>query len=151
MSDQHEGDADLALQTQQLRLHLLAQLAVQRSQWFVEQQHRRLVHQRAGEGDTLLLTAGKLMRKAWTEGGRIELEQLEKFVHLGVDTRALPTEQRRYRGDVLRDGTVRKQAVALDRISDAAAQFIAWQRTVVLTVEADRPRSRLHQPIDHPQ
>ncbi|MNZ95508.1 hypothetical protein D3C78_1146580 [compost metagenome] len=57
VGDQHEGDADLALQAQQFRLHLLAQLAVQCGQRLVEQQHRRLVHQRTGEGDTLLLAA----------------------------------------------------------------------------------------------
>ena len=57
---QDKGNADVALQGLQLDLHFLAQLAVERRQGLVEQQHRRPVDEGAGQGDALLLTAGQL-------------------------------------------------------------------------------------------
>ena len=60
VGDEHEGDAGLALDLLELDLHLLAQLEVERAERLVEQQHRRPVHQRAGERDALALAAGQL-------------------------------------------------------------------------------------------
>ena len=64
VGDEHEGDADLALEQLQLDLHLLAELAVEGAERLVEQQHRRAVHQRPGERDALLLAARQLPRLA---------------------------------------------------------------------------------------
>ena len=60
--DMHEGGADALLQRLQLVLHLPAQFQVERAERLVEQQHRRLDHQRAGERHPLPLSAGKLVR-----------------------------------------------------------------------------------------
>ena len=60
MGDEDEGDAELALQGFQLKLHLLAQLEVQRPQRFVQQQDARLVDEGPGDGDALALAAGEL-------------------------------------------------------------------------------------------
>ena len=54
----------LALQALQLEAHLLAQLRVEVGQRLVEQQQRRLHHQRAREREALLLAAGELGRLA---------------------------------------------------------------------------------------
>ena len=59
MGDQHEGDADIALQVLQLDLHVAAQLAVESGERLVEQQHLRPVDQGAGKRDALLLAAGE--------------------------------------------------------------------------------------------
>src|SRR6266480_7213562 len=59
-----EADPDLALDPLELDLHLLAQLQVQRAERLVEQEHLRLVDDRAGERDPLPLPAGKLDRLA---------------------------------------------------------------------------------------
>ena len=59
--DQHEGDAELALQVLQLDLHVGAQLLVERGERLVEQQHGRLVDQRPRQRDTLLLAAGQFV------------------------------------------------------------------------------------------
>ena len=62
MRDVHERDADLALDALELDLHLLAELEVERAERLVEQQHLRLVDDRAGERDALPLAAGELHR-----------------------------------------------------------------------------------------
>ncbi len=46
----------------QLRLHLLAELEVERTERLVEQQHGRTLGQGAGQRDALLLAAGHLGR-----------------------------------------------------------------------------------------
>ena len=56
--------AQLALDRLQLELHLLAQLQVERAERLVEQQHARLVDDRARERDALALAAGELDRPA---------------------------------------------------------------------------------------
>ena len=72
-----EGDADLALDALQLDLELAPQLRVERAERLVEQQHRRREHERAREGDTLLLPAGELVRPPLTEVAQAdELERL---------------------------------------------------------------------------
>ena len=57
VGDEDKGNADLLLDALELALHFLAQLQVQRAEGFVQQQYVRLVHQRAGDGHTLLLAA----------------------------------------------------------------------------------------------
>ena len=55
-----ERDPDLALDPLELELHDLPQLEVECAERFVEQQRARVVHQRAGQRDALLLAAGEL-------------------------------------------------------------------------------------------
>ena len=64
VGDEDERDAELALEQLELDLHLLAQLAVERAERLVEQQHARAVDERPGERDALLLAAGQLARLA---------------------------------------------------------------------------------------
>ena len=68
--DVDERDADLALDPQQLELHLLAELEVKRAERLVKQQHLRLVDDRPGERDPLALAAGQLGRLAAAEPGQ---------------------------------------------------------------------------------
>jgi hypothetical protein len=65
-----ERDADLLLQVDELDLHVLAQLRVERGERLVEQQHRRVRDQRPRDGDALLLAAGELVRIALAEAAR---------------------------------------------------------------------------------
>ena len=62
----------------------------------------------------------------------IELEQVEQLLDPGRDARLVPAEQARHGGDVLGDGAVREQAVALDGVADAAAQLVLRDRRRVL-------------------
>ena len=71
---------DLALNPQQFELHLLAELEVERAERLVEQQHLGLVHDRAGQGDTLALAAGELGWLAGPEPG--QPDHLQRLAHL---------------------------------------------------------------------
>ena len=72
MGDEDEGDADLALDALQLDLHLLAQLEVEGAERLVEQEHARVVDERARQRDPLLLPAGQLVRLAPLEAGQLD-------------------------------------------------------------------------------
>ena len=87
MGDVDERDADLALDALELELHHLAQLEVERAERFVEQQRAGVVHQRAGQRDALLLTAGELGRLALGEVG--QPDDLEQSRRRGASTSAL--------------------------------------------------------------
>ena len=67
MRDVDERDPDLLLDPLQLALHLLAQLQVERAERLVEEQHLRVVDDRAGERDPLALAARELHRLALAE------------------------------------------------------------------------------------
>src|SRR5215468_3095591 len=60
MGDVDEGDADLALHSQQLKLHFLAELQVKRAERLIEQQHIGLVDYCPGESNPLPLATRKL-------------------------------------------------------------------------------------------
>ena len=75
VGDVDEGDAGAALQLLELGAHALAQLGIEIGQRLVEQQDRRLDHQRARERDALLLAAGELVGIAALEPGEIDQRQ----------------------------------------------------------------------------
>ncbi len=77
VGDEDESDAERAAAGLQLLLHLLAQLQVERAQRLVEQQHLRLVDQRAGQRHALALAAGKLSGLAGAVAGK--LHQLQRL------------------------------------------------------------------------
>ena len=64
VGDVDGGEAEALLQLADLGAHAAAQAGVEVRQRLVEQQHLRLEHQRAGDGDALLLAARKLGRQA---------------------------------------------------------------------------------------
>ncbi|EGF32131.1 hypothetical protein IMCC9480_2880 [Oxalobacteraceae bacterium IMCC9480] len=96
----------------------LAQLGVEVRQRFVEQNHRRVVDQRAGDGDALLLAAGKLMREAFAEMPEPELRQ--HFLDLGGDVATVHFPQLQAIGDIVEHGLVRPQRVRLEHQSEVA-------------------------------
>ena len=61
------GDAELALQLLDEEAHLLPKLGIEVGEWFVEQKHGRVDHERPGEGGPLLLATGDLADVAATE------------------------------------------------------------------------------------
>ena len=90
-----------------------AHLGVEGRQRLVEQQHRRLDRQRAGQGDALLLAAGQLAGVA--VGVLAEADQLEHLA--GATLRAVAAvlaAQLEPEGDVVEHGQVREQAVGLE-------------------------------------
>ena len=57
VGDVYEGDAELLLEPDELVLHLLPELEIERAERLVEQQHSRFVHYGPRHGYPLLLTA----------------------------------------------------------------------------------------------
>ena len=114
-----EGDADPFLQRLQLHFHFEPELLVQRAQRLVQQQHGRMVHQRAGERHPLLLAARQLRRQAILLRGQAHHGQRlgDARTDLGLGQPLhLKTE-----GDVPGHGHVGKQRVVLENKVDRAA------------------------------
>ena len=63
MGDINERYPQVFVHAFKFELHFLAHFKVERTQRFVEKQHFRLAHYCAGNCDTLLLTAGQLLRE----------------------------------------------------------------------------------------
>ena len=118
----------------QLELHLLAQLQVERAERLVEQQHARAVDERARERDALLLAARELARLAAAEPSSPTSSSISSTrpLHLPlVDALAAQPE-----GDVLEDGQVREERVALEDGVDVAP--VRRQPDDVAVAEEDR-------------
>ena len=83
VGDVNHSDAQIVVDVLDFVLHLLAQLLVQGPQGLVHQDQVRLEHQGAGDGHTLLLTAGQLRRAAAAEIG--QFDHLQRAGDLGRD------------------------------------------------------------------
>ena len=60
MGDVHDSDHEVVLDAANLELQFLAQAPIERPKRFIHQHQARLEHQLPGDGDALLLAAGKL-------------------------------------------------------------------------------------------
>src|SRR5690606_36662738 len=75
--DEDRRDPDRALDDADRAPELVADLRVERAERLVEQQHARLMRERPGDGDALLLAARELRRQTLAEPlQRYELEEL---------------------------------------------------------------------------
>ena len=91
---------------------------VQGAEGLVEQEHLRLVRQRARHGDSLLLTARKLARQPLVHA--FERHQLEQFLAPGSPIGGLHPAHAQREFDVVRDRHVAEQRVVLEHQADAA-------------------------------
>ena len=119
VGDVDARDAEVLLHLLELLAQLHAQLGVEVGKRLVEADDGRLRHQRAGDGDALLLTAGEL--------GDGLLELLVGEVHLLRDRADLRVDLRLFHlldlqaeGDVVIDRHRREQGVALEDDADVA-------------------------------
>ena len=80
MCDIDEGDAESLMHFLQFQLHLFAHLEVQCTERLVQKKDFRLIHDSAGDGDSLLLSAGKSgdgpLLKAF------QVDELQNLFHL---------------------------------------------------------------------
>ena len=142
-----ERDADLLLQIDELDLHVLAELRVERRERLVQQQHRRMGDQRPRDRHALLLPARKLVRVALAEAGQPHVRE-----RLGQLARNLARGRLRHlqrKGDVALHGHVREQCVALEY----GAHRAALGRPVgdVAAVQQNAPAVGKIEAGDHPQ
>ena len=118
MGDIDHGDAQRFVQVLDLELHVLAQLLVQRAQRLVHQHQRRVEHQRARQGDALLLAARQLCGTAADEGPHLHHVQRAGDLRLALGLGHAAHFQRK--GQVLADRHMRKQGIILENHADSA-------------------------------
>ena len=111
VGDVDEGGADALLDGLQLVLHLAPELEVERAERLVEQQHRRLDHERAGERHALALAAGKLVRPAPRDV--LEPDQRQRIMDGAAALGARDALHQQPEADVAADAHVGKQRVVL--------------------------------------
>ena len=128
-------------------LHLLAQLQVERAERLVEQQHMRLVDQRARQRHPLALAARQLRRAALADARQSHQGQQLVGAPRALGRGHLAHHQRI--GDVVAHAHVREQRVVLEhgvhrpRVGRAARHVFA--------ADQDAPRGRQREAADHAQ
>ena len=106
------------LQPLQLAAHRRAQLRVEVRQRLVHQERLGIADDRAGERDALPLAARELLRAAVQQ--MPDLEELRDVAHRPSPLGLLDVTEPERVGDVLRDGHVRVERVALEHHRDVA-------------------------------
>ena len=147
MGHVQEGDAQALLHGFQFKLHFLAQLQVQRAQGLVQEQHLGLVHQRPGDGDTLLLAAGEGVHPALAVA--LQVHQVQHIIHLAVDFILGHLFQLQAEGDVVPHVQVRKQRVLLKHGIHPA--LVGRDAGNILAVENHAAGIRRFKPADDAQ
>ena len=103
----HEGDPDLVLQADELELHLLAQLLVERRERLVEQQNLGPLDQGAGQRHPLALAARELVGPAQAEA--VEADHGERRLDPRADLGARRAADAQAVADVVGDRHVREK------------------------------------------
>ena len=147
MRHEHRRDPQAALKCGDLDPHLLAQLEIKVRQRLVEQQHRRIDDQRAGERDALPLAAGHLQRPALAQTG--ELHQVERLRDALRRFRRRHLSHSQAECDVFSGGHVRKQRVVLEHDADVPPE--RRQAFDMLALEPDLASRRREESGDQAQ
>src|SRR6185436_2951346 len=105
------GQAQAALQAAHLQLHLVAELSIERTERFIEQQQARLKDGGASERDALLLPARELLWQ--TLGHAAEFDHLERLPDPLGDLAFGQAPHGKRIADVAGDAQMRKQGVVL--------------------------------------
>src|SRR5262249_21133405 len=88
-------------------------------QWLVEQQNAGFEHNRACDGDALLLAAGKLARIALAEIG--QSHEFERLGHARLQLCLTDTSQAQAKCYILEDGEVWEERIVLEYQADVTA------------------------------
>ena len=94
MRDVDDGERQALLQVADLLAHLPAQPRVEVRQRLVEQQHAGLEHQRARDGDALLLAARELRRQTRVEALEADGGERDACALVGLAASAIPDTTR---------------------------------------------------------
>ena len=116
--DDHRRRVRLVVEAPQPGAQLGAHLRVERAERLVEQQHRRVDRERAGEAHPLALAARELRRVAVREP--VELHEREQLRDALADLGLRPLADLQPERDVVVDGHVLERGVVLEDEADAA-------------------------------
>ena len=145
--DVERGRAQAIVQPADVDPHLGAERGVEVRERLVEEEDRGTPHDRAPHRDALALPPGELLREALEEG--VEAEHRARFADALVDLARRAPAQLEAEGEVVADGEVRVERVALeDHRHVARARRLARD---VTTGELDRSRVRLLEPRHEPE
>ena len=147
MGHHDEGDADLALELRQLKAHGLAQFGIERRQRLVEQEHLRLLHQRARERNALALAARQLVGHA--RGQMTELDEIERLLHAPVALGLRHAVDLEAVGDIVGDRHMRKHGIGLKHHVHGA--FVGRNLGHVLAVDQHVTLGRHFEAGEHAQ
>src|SRR5262245_58014705 len=123
MRDANDGLAYLGLDALKLAAHLGPGQRIERAEWFVHQQYRRVDGPRARHADALALSAGQVTRITVGVNLRVEADQVEQFIDSRADAVFWPALQPRHDRHVAPDGHMREQPDLLQHVSDPAAKL----------------------------
>ena len=142
-----EGDADDALETLELDLHLLAKLEVESTERLVEEEHARTVDERPGQGDSLTLAAGELGRTSVAVSR--QTDRLQGLLGTAPSLRGGDLAYAQAVLDVFLHRQVREERVVLEDGVDVTLEGRALGH--VDTVEQDLAARGQLEAGDHPQ
>ena len=147
VGDINEGDTDLALEVLEFELHLLAELQVESTQRFIQQEHLGPVHQRPGQGHPLLLAARQLGGLAVGHGAH--LDQVNGPADEVLALRSGDLAHLEAEADIGGHRHVGEQRVALE---DGVDGSLVWRTEAhLLTVDTDGPGGREFKAGHHAQ
>ena len=116
MGNIDEGDAGGLLDALQLVLHIFPQTKIQCAQRLVQKQDLWLVNQSPGDGNTLLLTAGK--RTDLTVAVAFQADDLQHLIDPLIDLFLGQFCDPKTKGDVVKDIQMGKKGVFLENRID---------------------------------
>ena len=147
MRDVDHGQRQVLLQGADLLTHPPTQLGVQIRQRLVEQQHLRLQHDGAGDGDALLLAAGQFARQAMLVAGQAHQRELRRcLLPRSPPPRAAGAQAV---ADILQHRHVGEQRVGLEHHRHVSLG--RRQRGDIGATDHDAPGAGLLQAGDQPQ
>ena len=144
---QHGGHVHLVVQAAQPRPQIFADLGVERTERFVQEQHLRVHRESAGERHALALPAGELTGVTGLEAG--EADDLEQVVDLLLDLRLGSLADLQPETDVVPHGEVLERGVVLEHEPDAAT--LGRHTGDVLPLDRDGAGVRLIEARDGPK
>ena len=150
MGDEDDGLTHLGLEAEKLVLEAAADDGVDRTEWLVHQQHRRIRGECSGDSDPLPLATAEL---GWVSVCHLslQLDQLDQLADPVCDAGPFPPQELGHDSDVLGDGLVRKKSYLLDDVADASPQLMGLHRGDAVACDLDGPTRRFDQPVDHLQ
>ena len=133
VSDEEEGDSDVIVNRVEFDQHSLTELEVERGERFIEQQNFGFADERAGDGDTLALTAAEL--SGFLALMPDELDEFEILLDFVVDFPLVDLCDFKSESDIVPDGHVGKERIVLEDRADFP--FVRGKIRDVLSVEND--------------
>lgn len=115
----------------------------------IHQHHGRIGGERACNTHPLLLSAAELFGVSMGKYAGVELHGVQQFVHPRGCLLLGPPQQARNDGDVLGNRHVGEQADLLNDVADVTPELVRIQRQHISTIDGDRTRARLDDPVDH--